>query len=80
MNLNWRCLDLLIEANSFSGKEKHSKILALSVAFDCLKVRLRIAQETELISRKQYVHIQSGYVREIGEMVGGWIKWSKGNE
>lgn len=75
LKLNWKCIDLLIEANILSGREKYPKVLALSTAFDCLKTRLRMAQEINLISEKQYIHIQSSHVREIGEMVGGWLKW-----
>jgi hypothetical protein len=41
-----------------------------------LKIRLRMAQEIGIISTRQYVHIQSFYIKEIGEMIGGWLKWS----
>jgi len=76
LDLSWSCLDLLITANVLSYKEKHAKILQLSIIFDCLKVRLRIAQEMSVISTKQYIHLQSFYLKEIGEMIGGWLKWS----
>ena len=73
LNLNWQCLDLVLEANSLPNKLKHSKILKLSINFDKLKIRLRMAQEINLISKKQFIHIQSYYIREIGEMIGGWL-------
>ena len=68
---------MVIEANG-AGKEKQSKILELSLAFDKLKVRLRMAQELRLISEGQFVHIHSVYCKETGEMIGGWSKWANG--
>jgi hypothetical protein len=76
LDLSWSCLDLLVAANAFSREEKHLKVVSLSIAFDCLKVRLRMAQETGALSVKQYVHLQSFYLKEVGEMIGGWLKWS----
>jgi len=79
LNLSWQCLDLVIESNSLPNQEKHPKILELSITFDKLKIRLRMAQEINLISKKQFVHIQVNYFREIGDMIGGWLKWSNTN-
>jgi len=72
-------MDLLVKINALPKQEKYSKILELSIAFDCFKIRLRMAQEIELISKRQYVHIQSFYVKEIGEMAGGWLKRNRTN-
>ncbi|MFA5386510.1 MAG: four helix bundle protein [Candidatus Paceibacterota bacterium] len=77
LELSWKCQDLVLEANALSHKEKYPKILELSTVFDRLKIRLRMAQEINLISKKQFVHIQTYYAKEIGEMVGGWLKWSQ---
>ena len=79
LDLTWQCLDLVLEANALPNKEKHQKILELSIGFDKLKIRLRMAQELNLISQKQFVHIQVSYSKEIGEMIGGWLKWSGQN-
>ena len=76
LDLSWRCLDLVLEANALPDKEKRPKILELSVAFDKLKLRLRMSQELNLISKRQFVHIQTYYIKEIGEMIGGWLKWA----
>lgn len=76
LKLSWQCLDLVIESNSLPNQEKHPKILELSIAFDKLKIRLRMAQEMNLISKRQFAHIQTYYIKEIGEMVGGWLKWA----
>jgi hypothetical protein len=76
LRLNWECIDIVIIANSLSKKEKYLKITNLSIVFDCLKTRLRMAQEIGIISHKQYIHIQMNYIKKIGEMIGGWLSWS----
>lgn len=77
LNLTWRCLDLVLEANILPHEEKYPKILKLSIVFDQLKVRLRMAQEMDLISERQFSHIQTNYIKEIGEMIGGWLRWAE---
>jgi len=79
LDLTWDCLDLLVEANSFLKQDRYQKVLKLSTTFDSLKIRLRLAEETGLISQKQFVHIQANYAREIGSMIGGWLKWCETN-
>ena len=79
LNLTWKCLDLIIEINALPNEKKLSKIKELGVRFDELKIRLRMAQELNLISQKQFVHIQVYYSKEIGEMIGGWLRWSGQN-
>ena len=76
LELSWKCLDLVLEINVLPNKEKHSKISELSTVFDQLKIRLRMSQEINLISIRQFAHIQTYYIKEIGEMIGGWLKWS----
>jgi len=76
LGLGWRCLDLILEANTLPNEKKHSKISELSVSFDKLKIRIRMAQELKLISEKQFAHIYTQYGREAGEMIGGWLNWS----
>lgn len=79
LDLSWNCLDLLAEANSFQKKEKYNKILELSIMFDRFKIRLRMTQEIGLISEKQFIYIQVNYTKEIGSMIGGWLKWGETN-
>jgi len=76
LNLSWQCLDLVLEVNALPDKEKQPKISDLSVTFDQLKIRLRMAQEINLISKRQFVHLQTYYLKEIGEMIGGWLRWA----
>ena len=76
LGLGWSCMDLTLEANSLPNVKKHSKILELSTTFDKLKIRIRMAQELNLISERQFAHIQTYYAKEAGEMIGGWLRWS----
>jgi len=48
LDLPWRCMDLVLESNALSNQEKYPKILELSIVFDKLKMRLRMAQELNL--------------------------------
>jgi hypothetical protein len=77
LKLGWECLDLVLEINALPDNEKHLKILRLSIIFDKLKLRLRMIQELNLISEKQFSHIQNSFIKEIGQMIGGWLNWSK---
>ena len=61
IDLAWQCLDLVFEANALPNKNKYSKILVL----------------INLISQKQFVHLQISYIKTIGEMIGGWLSWAK---
>ena len=76
LELAWNCIDLVIEANNAVFYQKKHKISQLSDCFDKLKIRLRMSQELGLISVGQFTHIQSQYMQESGEMIGGWWKWS----
>jgi len=76
LNLAWACTDLTIEANSMPNEKKYQKIFELSNIFDKLKIRIRMAQELNLISEKQFAHIYTSYAKEMGEMIGGWLKWA----
>ncbi len=76
LDLAWQLMDLVLEANALPNNKKHSKILELSLMLDKLKIRIRMAQEVSLISKKQFVHIYTYYIKEIGEMTGGWLRWS----
>ncbi len=75
--LAWRCVDEFLEANNCPNSEKFPKILALCNSFDQLKARLRMGYDLKLITEKQFVHLQAGYIAGIGEMLGGWLKWGE---
>ena len=76
LDLGWNCLDLVLEANGLPNEKKYQKIKMLSIEFDKLKIRIRMAQELNLISAGQFAHIQTYYAKETGEMIGGWLNWS----
>jgi len=77
LDLLWQCIDTILEINVLSDNKKYFKILELSTVLDKFKIRLRMAQEIGLISENQFSHIQINFVKEIGEMIGGWLRWSK---
>ncbi|MEF8847400.1 MAG: four helix bundle protein [Candidatus Paceibacterota bacterium] len=72
LELTWKCMDLVIEANALTKKKKSKTIKKLSITFDQLKIRLRMAQELEQLSKGQYSHLQTEYMKEAGKMIGGW--------
>ncbi len=77
LNLSWKCLDTVLECNLADNKEKYNIIISLSLHFDKLKLRLRLMQEINIISKRQFVHIYDNYLKDIGNMIGGWQKWAK---
>ena len=76
INLTWQCLDLTIEANNLKNEHKKIKINELSLIFDKLKMRIRMGQEINLISVGQFAHLEENYMAEIGDQIGGWMKWA----
>jgi len=76
LKLAWQCQDNIIDANILPDNKKYFKISELSCSFDKLKIRLRMAQEINLISAGQYSHMQVYYMKGAGEEIGGWLNWS----
>ena len=79
LEIAWQCLDLVLEVNHLSNEHKFAGLQKLSLSFDRLKLRIRMAQELEIISVRQFTHLQTVYLKEIGEMIGGWHKWAERN-
>ena len=77
IGLTWKCLDLTIEANGLPNNRKAPKISELSSVFDRLKMRVRLAQEIDLLSIGQFAHLQENYLLEIGKEIGGWLRWAE---
>ncbi len=77
LHLAWDCLDLFFEANNASGELKYGRVKELSVNFDKLKLRIRLAQEIGLMSEGQFSSLQENYLSPSGKMIGGWLNWSK---
>ena len=76
LDLGWETLDSVILANSLPNKEKPAVILQASVAFDKLKIRLRLAYEIKLINNKRQAFLIKKN-DQIGRMLSGWLKWAK---
>lgn len=80
LGIAWNCLDLNLEVNREPNARKQAKISELCLAFEKLKMRIRMSQEIRLISARQFSHIQESYSVEIGQMLGGWLNWAKNNK
>jgi len=50
----------------------------ISVKVDLLKILLRLAKDSQSMNEKNYLDLQT-ILREIGKMLGGWIKSTKQN-
>ena len=77
ISLLWKCLDEVIEANSYPNHQKKPKINELSVSYDKVKIRIRMSHDMGLISVRQFAHIEENYMLEIGRMIGGWAEWAE---
>jgi hypothetical protein len=77
--LAWANLDLVIEANALPNNCKKVKIIELSTVFDKLKMRIRLSQEINLLTVRQFAHLQDNYLLAIGREIGGWLKWAEGS-
>lgn len=77
INRTWNIIDLFIiiqTTTTTEGKQtKELVIEQLSQQFDCLKLRVRFLAELKLISLGQSTNM-SGYLVEIGKMIGSWQK------
>ena len=73
----WKCLDLILEINAVPNDQKKFLLQKLSLVFDQLKIRLRMSQEVKIISVGQFTHLHTNYLKEIGSMIGGFMKWAQ---
>ena len=76
LDLGWETLDLVILANTLPNCDKGVKICRVSICFDQLKTRLRMAHELKLFSLKKYSYIIEQN-EEIGRMIAGWLRWAQ---
>jgi four helix bundle protein len=63
----------IIEANRLRGTARLSRLHVADAALDKVRLYLRLAVRWEWLSEGQYNHV-SQMVKEIGELLGGWIK------
>ena len=69
--------EYLIEANRLRGRSRLERLRQADAALDKVRLYLRLAVRWEWLSERQYRHV-SGMVKEIGDLLGGWIKQTSG--
>ncbi len=67
-------LELLIETGGSEESARQNLLHQMSYKLDLLKVLMRLAKETRIITIEQYVEVES-LLHEIGKMLGGWLKF-----
>ena len=67
----------ILEANRLRGRERLERLRHADAALDKVRLYLRLANRWEWLSEGQYHHV-SQMVKEIGDLLGGWIKQTSG--
>jgi hypothetical protein len=67
----------IIEANRMRGPARLEQLRRADAALDKVRLYLRLAARWEWLSEGQYHHV-SLMVKEIGGLLGGWIKQTSG--
>ena len=65
--------ECIIEANRLWGRARLERLRQADAALDKVRLYLRLAARWEWLSEGQYQHV-SQMVKEIGKILGGWIK------
>lgn len=63
----------LLEAALNKGNGRRAALTQADVTLAKLRYHLRLAQELDLLSERQYAHA-AGLVAEIGRLLGAWMK------
>ena len=69
-------LEKIIQANE--AQDKLPPLKELSAALERLRILIRFSKDLAYIDFKKYEGLSLG-TNEIGRMLGGWIKYCKGN-
>ncbi len=64
-------------ANHRSGAERRKRLRAADEALDRIRLYVRLAARWKWLSEGQYNHV-SRMVKELGDLLGGWIKQTRG--
>jgi four helix bundle protein len=67
----------IIEANRARGHARMDKLQLADADLDKVRLYLRLAVRWEWLSEGQYHHV-SAMVKEVGDLLGGWIKQTRG--
>ena len=70
-----RCMDTILEREIEAQKKYHKKTTLQSLDIELMKLRayIRLSHRLKFLPPKKY-EVWSGYLVEIGKMLGGWIK------
>jgi hypothetical protein len=68
----------LMKANKARGEERKQLQTVTSDALDYVRIMMRLAKDTRLISVKQYV-LSAEKLNEIGRMLTSWMGTGKGD-
>jgi four helix bundle protein len=69
--------EYLIDANRRRGRARVEQLRLADAALDKVRIYLRLALRWAWLNESQYLHV-SKMVKEIGDLLGGWIKQSTG--
>jgi hypothetical protein len=70
-------LDFIVLVNGLAyTRKRERKIVEISAIFDQIKLLLRLAHDTKLLSRDSFA-FSLGFTEEIGAMIGGYMKQAK---
>ncbi len=67
----------IIEANRLRGRARLERLRQADAALDKVRLYLRLAVRWAWMNEGQYQHV-SRMVKEIGKLLGGWIKQTSG--
>jgi four helix bundle protein len=67
----------IIEANRLRGRDRLERLRQADAALDKVRLYLRLAQRWHWLTDSQYLHV-SKMIKEIGDLLGGWIKQTSG--
>ncbi len=67
----------IFEANRLSGRARLERLRQADAELDKVRLYLRMAVNWQWLNEGQYQHV-SRMVKEIGNLLGGWIKQSSG--
>jgi hypothetical protein len=69
--------EYLIEANRQRGPARLERLRRADAALDKVRLYLRLAVRWDWLNEGQYRHV-SVLIKELGELLGGWIKQTSG--
>jgi len=76
-NLILEILEYILDASQLSKMEKLPVLQKASTKLNLLRVFLRLCKDTKVLDTKKYIRLEQD-VDEIGRMLGGWIKSTRG--